>query len=106
MRRGSEHPVRDRNPGVPTIRHDELTTERRPVVGVQENRATIRASRAPRHVVLDHEQIEQLVRRYDRRRTNIYEATLHAIQLRVLPKLVRVKHDLVTREPSGYDGPQ
>jgi hypothetical protein len=56
--------------------------------------------------VLDHEQIEQLVRRYDRRRTNIYEATLHAIQLRVLPKLVRVKHDLVTGEPSSYDGPQ
>lgn len=103
---GPKHSIGDRKARAAPIRHDQLSAKRWPVIGVEQNRATIRAANAAGHLVLDHEQVEQLICRRDRRRPNIHEATLDSRQLWMAAKLRRIEHDLVAREPPSHDGSQ
>lgn len=106
MRGGPEHAIRDRHARMPAIRDDELPAERRPGVGVEQDRSPIRPTQAAGVIVLEHQQVPQLIGGHERGRSHIDESSFDAHDRRVRAKVVRVRDHLVTAEPAGDHGTQ
>ena len=88
------------------ICHHQLAAERRPAVRAEQDRATVRATRTTGDIVLEHEELEQLIRRHERGRAYVHESALDTIERGMRAYLVRIPNHVIAAEPPGDDGSQ
>ena len=91
---------------MPAVGDHELAAECRSAVRGEENGSPVGPARAPSHIVLEHEQVEQLVGGHERRRPNVNESPLDAIERGMGAKLVGVHGHVVTTKSASDDGTQ
>ena len=106
VQRRPEDAVGNRDAGVAPVGHNELATQRGPRLGVQQDHSAIRAADGPRYFMLEQQQVVEVVRRYQCRRSDIDQPSLDRVECWMGAELVGVGDHVVAAEPAGDDGPQ